>query len=111
MAETSTGDWSVTPFVGELTFTVPVVAGTGGARLSGVLGELFADIRRHLAAGRQHVAKLPRAIGPAFLPLALVASYVRRLERAGGDVVRAEATILPLARVARMAAARWLGGI
>ena len=86
-------------------------AGTGGARLLGLLGELFADIRRHLAAGRQHVAKLPRAVGPAFLPLALVASYVRRLERAGGDIVREEAGIAPLARVATMAAAHWLGRI
>jgi 15-cis-phytoene synthase len=86
-------------------------AGTGDARLLGLLSELFADIRRHLAAGRQHVAKLPRAVGPAFLPLALVAAYVRRLERAGGDIVREEAGIAPLARVATMAAAHWLGRI
>jgi 15-cis-phytoene synthase len=86
-----------------------LLAGTGGARLLGLLGELFADVRRHLAAGRQHVAKLPRAVRPAFLPLALVAAYVRRLERAGGDIVREEAGIAPLARVARMAAAHWFG--
>ena len=88
-----------------------LLAGTGDARLLGLLGELFADVRRHLAAGRQHVANLPRAVRPAFLPLALVASYVRRLERAGGDIVREEAGIAPLARVARMTAAHWLGRI
>jgi phytoene synthase len=79
-----------------------------GEPLAALLAELFADVRRHLAASRQHVANLPQELGPAFLPLALVAPYLRRLERAGGDILRTPAEIAPLTRVFRLAAAHWL---
>jgi 15-cis-phytoene synthase len=85
-----------------------LLSGQGGEPLATLLTELLADIRRHSAAARQRLAKLPAAVLPAFLPLALVGSYVRCLERAGADVLRASAQPAPLKRLARMAAARWL---
>jgi phytoene synthase len=84
------------------------LSGAEGEPLAALLAELFADVRRHLAACRQHVANLPREVGPAFLPLALVASYLRGLERAGVGVLRSPTEIAPLTRVCRMAAAHWL---
>ena len=86
-----------------------LLAGAGGAELAGLLSELCADSRRHHAACRQHVAKLPRKLRPAFLPLALVEPYLRRLERAGGEPLGKHAGIAPLVRVLRIAAAHGLG--
>jgi 15-cis-phytoene synthase len=84
-----------------------VLAGQGGEALTTLFAELFADIRRHSAAARQRVAKLPAEVHPAFLPLALVGSYVRCLERAGAELLRTPSQPAPLTRLARMAAARW----
>jgi 15-cis-phytoene synthase len=55
------------------------------------------------------VANLPRELRLAFLPLALVETYLRALERPGRDVLRAPAGIAPLTRVFKIAAAHWLG--
>ncbi len=85
-----------------------LLSGQGGEPMATLLAELFADIRRHSAAARQRVAQLPAEVLPAFLPLALVGSYVRCLERAGTAVLRTSAQPAPLTRLARMAAARWL---
>ena len=86
-----------------------LLSGQGGEPLASLLAELIADIRRHRAAARQSVGNLPAAIGPAFLPLALVGSYVHGLERAGSAALRTPAPIAPLTRFARMAAARLFG--
>lgn len=66
-------------------------------------------IRSDLAQVRRIVRRLPRQARAAFLPLALVPAYVRRLERLGGGALREEAQILPLTRVWRIAAAHVLG--
>jgi phytoene synthase len=70
--------------------------------------DTIADARRHLAACRQQLGGLPRAVQAAFLPLALVGPYLRILERRTGDVLRAGVTVAPVSRVARIAVAHWL---
>ena len=57
------------------------------------------------------MANLPRPVRGAFLPLALVETYLRALERPGRDVLRSPAEIAPLTRAWRIAAAHWLGRI
>jgi phytoene synthase len=86
-----------------------LLAGEGGEAIRPLLADLQAQARHSLATGRKHVADLPRAVRTAFLPLALVESYLRALERPGRDVLREPATIAPLTRVGRIAAAHWLG--
>jgi 15-cis-phytoene synthase len=85
--------------------------GHDGEPLAGLLAELRAEARAGLVASRQHVAQLPRELRVAFLPLALVESYLRALERQRGDSLRQEAGIAPITRVTKIAAARWLGRI
>jgi phytoene synthase len=88
-----------------------LLAGEGASKIASVLADLHADARASLAASRQHVANLPRDMRPAFLPLALVETYLRALERPGRDVLRVPAEIAPLTRVYRIAMAHWLGRI
>ena len=86
-----------------------LLAGEGGDRIAGLLDALHAEARAELAEARGHVANLPRELRLAFLPLALVETYLRALERPGRDVLRAPAGIAPLTRVFKIAAAHWLG--
>ena len=86
----------------------PASAGPG---VAGLLAGLRDEVRRSLVTSRQHVANLPREVRVAFLPLALVRSYLRALERRGRDVLRESVEIAPLTRVLRIAAAHWLGRI
>jgi phytoene synthase len=88
-----------------------LLAGDGGSNVAELLASLCAEARKGLAASRRHVANLPRQMRVAFLPLALVETYLRALERPGRDALRAPAEIAPLARVCRIAAAHWLGRI
>lgn len=88
-----------------------LLSGSGGSRVAGMLAGFRADIRKSLAASRQHVANLPRQVRSAFLPLALVETYLRALERPGRAVLGPPAEIAPLTRVCRIAAAHWLGRI
>jgi phytoene synthase len=82
-----------------------------GEQMAGVLAGLHAQAREALAEARRHVANLPREMRVAFLPLALVETYLRALERPGRDVLRAPAGIAPLTRVLRIGVAHWLGRI
>lgn len=82
-----------------------------GGRITGILADLGAEARKRLAAARQHVANLPRGLRVAFLPLALVETYLQALERPGRDVLHVAAEIAPVRRVVRIAAAHWLGRI
>jgi 15-cis-phytoene synthase len=88
-----------------------LLAGDGATKIASVLADLHAEARASLAAGRQHVANLPRDTRSAFLPLALVETYLRALERPRRDVLRTPAEIAPLTRVYRIAVAHWLGRI
>lgn len=86
-----------------------LLAGAGGTRVEALMRAHVGLIRSDLAQVRRIVRRLPRQARAAFLPLALVPSYVRRLERLGGGALREEAQILPLTRVWRIAAAHVLG--
>jgi 15-cis-phytoene synthase len=88
-----------------------LLQGRDGERLASLLAELRAEARASLVASRQHVAQLPRELRVAFLPLALVESYLRALERQRGDSLRQEAGIAPITRITKIAAAHWLGRI
>ena len=63
-----------------------LLAGEGGANVAALLAGSAREARASLATSRQHVANLPRDMRPAFLPLALVESYLRALERPGRDL-------------------------
>ena len=88
-----------------------MLAGEGGHNVAALLADLRDEARRSLVTSRQHVANLPRQAHVAFLPLALVESYLRALERSGRDLLREPGEIAPLTRVARIAMAHWLGRI
>jgi 15-cis-phytoene synthase len=88
-----------------------LLSGNAGPGVASLLAGLREESRRSLVTSRQHVANLPRVVRAAFLPLALVRSYLRALERPGRDVLRESVEITPLTRVLRMAAAHWSGRI
>jgi phytoene synthase len=88
-----------------------LLAGEGGPSVAALLAGLRDEVRASLVTSRQHVANLPREPRLAFLPLALVQSYLRALERPGRDLLRGVVEIAPLTRVVRIAMARWLGRI
>lgn len=93
--------------------TVPeLLAGASGEKVEALMQDCHAQILGNLAEARRLALRLPRRQRVAFLPLALVASYVRVLQRQlrrGGGALREEASILPLTRVTRVAAAHVLG--
>jgi phytoene synthase len=91
--------------------TQELLSGVGGSNVAEMLASLCTEARKALATSRKHVADLPRPMRVAFLPLALVETYLRALERPGRDVLRSPAEIAPLTRVWRIAAAHWLGRI
>ena len=86
-----------------------LLAGTTGTGVDALLGDCRMQIRHSLGRARRLVAQLPRASRIAFLPLALVRSYVRAQERAGRLSLREEVRIAPLTRVSRIAAAHVFG--
>ena len=88
-----------------------LLSGEGGRNVADMLANLCSEARDAVAASRKHVANLPRHVRLAFLPLALVETYLRVLERPGRDVLRTPAEIAPLTRVWRIAAGNWLGRI
>jgi 15-cis-phytoene synthase len=88
-----------------------LLSGEGSAGVTELLKRICAEAREALATSRKHVANLPRRVRVAFLPLALVETYLRALERPGRNVLRSPAEIAPLTRVWRIAAAHWLGRI
>lgn len=49
-----------------------IVQGRGGAELGAVVRDLVGEAEKHLAEARRLLAKLPKPLRPAFLPLALV---------------------------------------
>jgi phytoene synthase len=88
-----------------------LLRGPGAESLVGLLAALRAEARASLVAARQHVAQLPKGVRPAFLPLALVESYLRALDRQRGNPLRQEAGIAPITRMAKIAIGHWLGRI
>jgi 15-cis-phytoene synthase len=91
--------------------TAALLSGEGDDKLQAVLTVLCTEITHTLATSRLLVVDMPRHLRPAFLPLALVAPYLRALARPGRDPLRTPAEVAPLTRVWRIAAAHWLGRI
>jgi len=86
-----------------------LLSGAESAEVAVLLGNLRAQARDSLATALQFVAKLPRSQRVAFLPLALVGSYWRAVERPGPASLRQEVRLAPLTRVSRIAAAHLFG--
>jgi phytoene synthase len=86
-----------------------LLAGESGDKGSTLVARVCEEARRALVTGRQHVAKLPRGLRVAFLPLALVEPYLRAVKRLDRDPLRSPAEILPLTRACRIVTAHWFG--
>src|SRR5262249_14302170 len=65
-----------------------LLAGVSGDSVKALLQVQLAQIRGSLAEACRLVRCLPQRARVAFLPLALVESYVRRVERQGGGALR-----------------------
>ena len=64
------------------------VAGDGGPARTQAVAAMIALAHEHLDAFEQEASKLPQALRPAFLPLALTGAYLKRLSRPGLDPLR-----------------------
>jgi phytoene synthase len=71
------------------------LAEKGGATAGSVVAAMTALAREHLAAFREEAPSLPAALRPAYLPLALTAAYLDRIERFGARVA-SETPRMPL---------------
>lgn len=89
--------------------TQELLSGAESPKVFRLLGDCHRQIRGSLAMAREFAAGLPRSVRVAFLPLALVESYLRALERSGRAPLREEARVAPLTRVCRIAAAHLFG--
>ena len=78
-----------------------LLAGEASEGLTELLADLREQARAALKSARHHVAELPPAARPAFLPLALVDPYLSALQKV--DPLREVADINPLTRL------WWLG--
>lgn len=65
-----------------------IVRGRGGPGVLYTLKELREIARRHLRKLRDLRETIPPALAPAFLPMALVEPYLKRMERGGYDPFR-----------------------
>jgi phytoene synthase len=86
-----------------------LLAGAAGDKAEALVRAHIAQIRGSLAEARRLARALPRPARLAFLPLALVGSYVRLLERQGREALRAAPEIVPLTRVWKVGMAHLLG--
>ena len=66
-----------------------IVRGRGGPGLRYTLASVRAQARWHLGKFRELADTIPPAVAPAFLPLALVEPYLKRMETSGYDPYRA----------------------
>lgn len=77
------------------------------AALGSVIAEMVEHARRHLAEARLHIAELPKDLRPAFLPLAVVPPLLRRVERAGQDILVRQRALSDIGMLVRIARAGW----
>jgi phytoene synthase len=77
-----------------------LLAGEASEGLTELLADLRETARTALKSARQHLAELPSAARPAFLPLALVVPYLSALQKV--DPLQQVATINPLYRLWRL---------
>ena len=100
---------SVTPLAGAGSTLEDLGSEAGSAKIKALLSEYAAGIRQRLARAQRFVAGLPRPARAVFLPLALVEPYLRVLERSGARFLQQGASVTPLTRVSRIAAAHLFG--
>ncbi len=83
--------------------------GTATPELMATLAELRQIARDHLGRAMPEIAALPAALKPAFLPVALVAPVLDRMERPGYDPFSGRIDLTPLRRqwIIWRAARRW----
>jgi phytoene synthase len=86
-----------------------LLSGADGAKVAALLRDLCEEVGEALVRSRTEVANLPRAMWPAFLPLALVGTYLRALEGGAQSILRSPPQVTPLQRLARIARAHWFG--
>jgi hypothetical protein len=86
-----------------------VLTGHGGGQLVALVRELQTEARASLRVARGYAANLGQPVRVAFLPLALVEAYLRCLEPFDERTWRAGRSIGPVVRLAKIAAAHWLG--
>jgi phytoene synthase len=86
-----------------------LVAGADGPKVAHLIGACVAQIRGSLVTARRSASTLPAKARVAFLPLAVVESYLRALQRPGRAPLREGARLAPLVRVCRIAAAHLSG--
>ena len=79
--------------------TRTVFKGETTAELRSALTELRAHVRHHLERVRQQVGEIPPHVAPAFLPLALVEPFLRRMEKPGHDPLREPVRMSQLRRL------------
>ncbi|MBO0743229.1 MAG: squalene/phytoene synthase family protein, partial [Hyphomicrobiaceae bacterium] len=80
-----------------------LLSGADGAKVATLLASVREEAHQAHARSREEVANLPRAMWPAFLPLALVGTYLRALEGGARNILRSPAEVMPLKRVVRIA--------
>lgn len=71
-----------------------------------VVTEMLGIARRHLDEARAHMASVPRSASPVFLPLAVVAPLLDRIERLGPAITAKEAGLSDLESLTRIGWAR-----
>lgn len=86
--------------------TAELFAPTPGTGLPKAVAAVAAVARRHLVEAERRVSALKWPVRSAFLPLAVVAPLLRRIERAGADIAMREARLSDLESLIRIGLAR-----
>jgi phytoene synthase len=84
-------------------------AGADPQAVTRLLQACRGEIEKTLAQARLLTRHLQRNARVAFLPLALVPTYLRAAERAAADSLTSEPRVTPFGRAGRIALAHWLG--
>jgi len=86
--------------------TAELFASTAGRGLPKAVAAAAAVARRHLVEAERRIATLKRSVRTAFLPLAVVAPLLHRIEHAGADIGVREARLSDLESLIRIGLAR-----
>jgi 15-cis-phytoene synthase len=86
-----------------------LLQGQASPALAALLESLMADITADLAMAQRLSAPLSRPQRVPLLPLATIQPYLKGIRASARDPLRTVTEISPLARIARIARAHWLG--
>lgn len=75
-----------------------ILKGETTPELLAALTELRGHVRHHLQRVRDKVSEIPAHVAPAFLPVALVEPFLKRMERPGQDPLKAPVELSQLRR-------------